>query len=176
LQQIDENIFGATWNITQIATAEDLITKSVTVDSVVYISGQVFGYEFTEENPGAGWWMWPETIPGGTAIDPGTGAIFRTLPYTGEKTSDEFYSDDYEGGLFLSNNTPEKGYTAPCAELIISDVHDVTGTDAEVIGHEYYNMMGQRLPDEPTYGIYIDKVLKADGTFSVIKKLYLREQ
>ncbi len=60
------------------------------------------------------WWMWPETVPGGTQIDPGagTGAIFKTVPYTGTKTSDEFYSDDYEGGLFFSNNTPEKGYTA----------------------------------------------------------------
>ncbi len=118
LKQIGENIFAATWNIAQIATAEELITKSVTVDSVVYISGQVFGFEFTEDNPGAGWWMWPATIPGGTAIDPGTGnAIFKTLPYTGTKTSDEFYSDDYEGGLFFSNNTPEKGYTLPCAGM-----------------------------------------------------------
>ncbi len=117
LKQIDQNIFAATWNISQIATSEELITKSVTVDSVVYITGQVFGYEFTEDNPGAGWWLWPESISEGTAIDPGTGAIFRTLPYTGTKTSDEFYSDDYEGGLFFSNNTPEKGYTLPCAGI-----------------------------------------------------------
>jgi hypothetical protein len=178
LKEIAPNIFGATWNIAQIATSEELKTKSVTVDSVVYIYGQVFGFEFTETNPAANWWMWPASVPGGTQIDPGagTGAIFKTVPYTGTKTSAEFYSDDYVGGLFLSNNTPEKGYTVPCPELVPSGNHDVTGTSAKVIGHEYYNMMGQRLPDEPTSGIYIDKVLKADGTFSVIKKLYLREQ
>jgi hypothetical protein len=178
LKEIAPNIFGATWNIAQIATSEELKTKSVTVDSVVYIYGQVFGFEFTETNPAASWWMWPASVPGGTQIDPGagTGAIFKTVPYTGTKTSAEFYSDDYIGGLFLSNNTPEKGYTVPCPELVPNGNHDVTGTNAKVIGHEYYNMMGQRLPDEPTYGIYIDKVLKADGTYSVIKKLYLREQ
>lgn len=177
LKQIDENIYGATWNIAQIATAEELLAKSVTIDSVVFIYGQVFGFEFTADNPGANWWMWPETIPGGTAIDPGagTGAIFKTLPYTGTKTSDEFYSDDYEGGLFFSNNTPEKGYTLPCAGVTTS-VPDVIVTDANVIGHEFYNTMGQRLPKEPSTGFFIHKILKSDGTSVVIKKFNFREQ
>jgi hypothetical protein len=147
------------------------------IDSVVYIYGQVFGFEFTETNPGANWWMWPESVPVGTQIDPGagTGAIFKTIPYTGTKTSDEFSSDEYVDGLFLSNNTAEKGYAPPCAELITS-VRDIIGTDAKVIGHEYYNVMGQRLPKAPLEGIYFDKMLKEDGTFVVVKKLYLREQ
>ncbi len=176
LQEIAPNIFGATWNITQMATAEELKTKSVTVDSVVFIYGQVFGFEFTADNPSANWWMWPEAIPGGTQIDPGTGSIFKTVPYTGTKTSAEFYSDQYVGGLFFSNNTPEKGYTVPCPELIPSSVDDVVGTGARVIGHEYYNLMGQRLPKEPSTGIFIDRILKADGTSVVIKKVSLREQ
>jgi hypothetical protein len=159
-----------------MATAEELKTKSVTVDSVVFIYGQVFGFEFTADNPGANWWMWPEAIPGGTQIDPGTGSIFKTVPYTGTKTSAEFYSDQYVGGLFLSNNTPEKGYTVPCPELIPSSVDDLVGTGARVIGHEYYNLMGQRLPKEPSTGIFIDRILKADGTSVVIKKVSLREQ
>jgi hypothetical protein len=177
LKQISGNIYGATWNIAQIATAEALINNSVMVDSVVYIYGQVFGYEFTDENPGANWWMWPESIPGGTAIDPGagTGAIFKTLPYTGTKTSEEFWSDAYVGGLFFSNNTPEKGYTVPCAELITS-VPEIVIPDAKVIGHEYYNIMGQRLPKEPLKGFYFDKMLKDDGTYKVIKKVNLREE
>jgi len=169
LKQINGNIYGATWNITQMATGADLIANSVMTDSVVYIYGQVFGFEFTADNPGAGWWMWPDGVAEGTAIDPGTGAIFRTLPYTGTKTSTEFYSDDYEGGLFFSNNTPEKGYTLPCPTP--TDIHDVIAKPAaEVIGHEYYNTLGVKLQQEPRTGIYIHKILKAGGTFEVIKQ------
>jgi hypothetical protein len=178
LKEIAPNIFGATWNITQIATSEELKTKSVTVDSVVFVYGQVFGFEFTADNPGANWWMWPEAIPGGTQIDPGagTGAIFKTIPYTGTKTSEVFYSDEYVGGLFLSNNTPEKGYTVPCGEKIPTAVPDVIGSGAKVIGNEYYNMVGQKLPKEPTTGLYIHKILKADGTSVVIKKFNLEDR
>ncbi len=180
LKKLKDNVYGATWNIIQMASTMD--TAAATgIDSVVYIYGQVFGYEYSNDNPtadgGSRWWMWPETIPGGTAIDPGagTGAIFKTIPYTGTKTSDELYSDDYEGGLFFSNNTPEKGYTLPCPEIVISSDPQIIGKDAKVIGNEYYNMMGQRLPDEPTTGFYIHKILKSDGTSVVIKKLSLRE-
>ena len=118
LKQISGNIYGATWNMVQMANTMNVDTATQT-DVVTFVLGQVFGYEFTETSPGAGWWMWPESVPEGTNIDPGTesGAIFKTVPYTGTKTGEEFYSDDYVGGLFLSNNTPEKGYTAPCAEL-----------------------------------------------------------
>ncbi len=167
LKQIDENIFAATWNIIQMATSMNVGSATV-MDSVVNIYGQVFGFEFTAVNPGTGWWMWPEEIPEGTAIDPGTGAIFRTLPYTSTKTSPEIWSDDYEGGLFFSNNTPEKGYTLPC---MIST--RIAGrefkTDAKVIGHEYYNILGIRLPGEPLSGFYIHRMLKEDGTSEVVK-------
>lgn len=177
LKQISGNIYGATWNLIQMASTMN-VASATGIDSIVYIYGQVFGFEFTETSPGANWWMWPATIPGGTAIDPGagTGAIFKTVPYTGTKTSAEFYSDEYVGGLFFSNNTPEKGYTLPCPDKIPTAVPDVVGTGAKVIGHEFYNMMGQRLPDEPSTGLYIDKILKADGTSVVLKKIYLREQ
>lgn len=168
LKQISGNIYGATWNIIQMASTMN-VASAKGIDSVVYIYGQVFGFEFTSTNPGAGWWMWPESIPGGTAIDPGTGSIFKTLPYTGTKTSTEFYSDDYEGGLFFSNNTPEKGYTLPCST--VTDIYDVDVKPSdEVIGHEYYNTLGVKLQKEPRSGIYIHKMLKADGTFEVIKQ------
>ncbi|RPI45972.1 MAG: hypothetical protein EHM46_01140, partial [Bacteroidetes bacterium] len=148
LKQIDENIFAATWNIIQMASTMN-VESATGVDSVVYIYGQVFGFEFTDDNPGAGWWLWPAEIPAATQIDPGVGnsAIFRTLAYTGTKTSTEIYSDDYEGGLFLSNNTPEKGYTIPCA--LSTSIPEIFQPDAEIIGHEYYTIMGVRLQIEP---------------------------
>jgi hypothetical protein len=166
LKQISGNIYGATWNIIQMATTMD-VASATGIDSVLYVYGQVFGFEFTADNPGAGWWMWPDGVAEATAIDPGTGAIFRTLPYTGTKTSDVFYSDDYDGGLFLSNNTPEKGYTVPC--IIGTGISDRIKADVAVIGHEYYNMMGAKLSREPERGVYIHKILKADGTFEAKK-------
>lgn len=166
LKQISGNIFGATWNIKQIASTMN-VTAATGIDSVVFIYGQVFGFEFTATNPGAGWWMWPAEIPGGTAIDPGTGAIFKTLPYTGTKTSAEFYSDDYEGGLFFSNNTPEKGYTLPCA--VVTAISDIAKPESPVISHEYYNVQGARLSKEPETGLFIHRTIKADGTSESVK-------
>ena len=168
LKQIKENVYAATWNIIQMATNMN-VGSATGVDSVVYIYGQVFGYEFTVNNPGAGWWMWPAGIPAATAIDPGTGAIFRTLPYTGNNTSPEVWSDDYEGGLFFSNNQPEKGYTLPCA-VSVTGIDELIKAGPQIIGHEYFDIIGKRLVQEPRQGLYIHRMLKEDGTSEVVKK------
>ena len=166
LKQISGNIYGATWNIIQMASTMN-VTSATGIDSVVYIYGQVFGFEYTSDNPGAGWWMWPPEIPAATQIDPGTGAIFRTLPYTGTKTSAEVWSDDYEGGLFFSNNTPEKGYTLPC--MVVTGVSDFIKADAPVVANEYYNILGVKLSREPVSGLYIHRAIKADGSSETTK-------
>lgn len=168
LKQISGNIYGATWNITQMATTMN-VPFATGIDSVVYVYGQVFGFEFTSTDPGAGWWLWPAGVPVATAIDPGTGAIFKTLPYTGTKTSDEFFSDDVEGGLFLSNNTPEKGYTVPCA--FATGIADQLKNDSPVVGHEYYNLQGVKLSKAPQKGLYIHKAIKADGSSVTTKEI-----
>lgn len=173
LKQVEENVYAATWNIVQMASNMNVVSATG-IDSVVYIYGQVFGYEYTEDNPGAGWWMWPEGIEAATAIDPGTGAIFRTLPYTGEKTSPEIWSDDHEGGLFFSNNQPEKGYTLPCPDSA-TGINELIGADPQVIGHEYFDILGKRLLKEPSQGLYIHRILKADGTSEVVKKYKIIE-
>jgi hypothetical protein len=173
LKQISGNVFGATWNLIQMASTMD-VDKATGTDSILYIYGQVFGFEFTADNPGAGWWMWPDGMDV-VAIDPGTGSIFKTLPYTGTKTSDEFYSDDYDGGLFLSNNTPEKGYSVPCAQSSATAVTDFIKVEAEIIGHEYFNLLGQKLQKEPHQGLFIHRILKADGTSEVLKEFKIRE-
>ncbi|MCB8994127.1 MAG: hypothetical protein H6538_00805 [Bacteroidales bacterium] len=172
LKQIQGNIYGATWNIKQMASTMN-VASATGIDSVVYIYGQVFGFEFTADNPGAGWWMWPAEIAAGTAIDPGTGAIFRTLPYTGTKGSPEFYSDDYEGGLFFSNNTPEKGYTLPCP--IVTGISNKIKSESPVVSHEYYNIQGVRLPKAPQSGLFIHKAIKADGSFVSTRELIISE-
>lgn len=106
--------------------------------------------------------MWPAEIPGASVVDPGTGSIFKTLPYSGTKTSAEFYSDDYEGGLFFSNNTPEKGYTLPC--VVVTAIHDIIKSESPVIRNEYYNIQGAKLSREPERGMFIHRAIKADGT------------
>ena len=169
LKQISGNIYGATWNIKQIALPAMDVAAATTKDAVTFINGQLFGYEFTTTSPGANWWMWPATIPAGTPVDPGTGAIFKTLPYTGTKTSSEFYSDEYEGGLFFSNNTPVKGYTLPCT--IVTGTAGQIKSDARIIGHEYYNLQGVKLFRAPKKGLYIHKVLKSDGSSVSTKEL-----
>lgn len=172
LKQISENVYAATWNIIQMASTMD-VSAATGIDSIVYIYGQVFGFEFTDDNPGAGWWMWPDEISAGTAIDPGTGAIFRTLPYTGENTSPEIWSDDYEGGLFFSNNAPVQGYTLPCPQA--TGVIDVIEREAEIIGHEFYNILGVQLREEPRQGLYIHRIIRADGTAEAVKIFKLKE-
>ena len=172
LKKITGNIYGATWNIIQMASTMN-VTKATGIDSIVYIYGQVFGFEYTATNPGAGWWMWPPEIPAATPVDPGAGAIFKTLKYTKTKTSAEFYSDDYEGGLFWSNNTPEKGYTLPC--VVATTVREIEKSDSPVIRTEFYNIQGARLQREPQTGVYIRRVLKADGTSESTKMVKLQK-
>ncbi len=168
LKQIKGNVFGATWNIAQMASTMD-VAAATGIDSVLYVYGQVFGFEFTADNPGAGWWMWPAEIEGGTAINPGTGSIFRTLPYTGKKTSAELWSDDYDGGLFLSNNTPEKGYSVPCALTTGINDLEISNSDSPIIRHEYYNIQGARLGKEPQRGMYIHRIMRANGSSESVK-------
>lgn len=170
LKQIGDNIYAATWDLVQMATDMD-VTAATGIDSIVYVYGQVFGFEFTADNPGAGWWMWPAEIPAATQIDPGagSGAIFRTLPYTGTKTSAELWSDDYEGGLFFSNNTPEKGYTLPC--MVTTGIENITKSKAPIIRHEYYNIQGAKLTRIPANGLYIHKMIRSDGSIEAVKEI-----
>lgn len=169
LKQIKGNIYGATWNIRQMAAANFKLAEATTKDAETFVNGQVFGYEFTETNPGAGWWMWPSEVPAGTAIDPGTGSIFKTMPYTGSKTSPEFFSDDVPGGLFFSNNTPEKGYTLPCT--IPTAISGQIKAQVPVVDHEYYNLQGVKLSKAPQKGLYIHKAIKADGSAITTKEI-----
>jgi hypothetical protein len=48
--------------------------------------------------------------------------LFAFAPYTGTKTSDEFYADDYEEGIY---NSEEKGYAAPCVDASTTAVENV---------------------------------------------------
>lgn len=113
MKQIKGNIWGMTVNYAQIFSNPDVLASDVLkADSVLYIYGQIFGFEFTEDNPGAGWWMWEDQAVDVTQA-PGSDCLFAFVPYTGTKTSPEFYGDDYEESIYGSG---EKGFAAPCVD------------------------------------------------------------
>jgi hypothetical protein len=169
LKQIKGNVYGATWNIMQLATTLD-VAKATEQGAQTYVYGQLFGFEYTSDNPGAGWWMWPSTVAVGSNVDPGTesGATFITLPYTGTKTSAEFYNDDYGNELF-GTNYPIKGYAPACA--VSTGVENIISSDLPVSSYEYYNLQGAKLVKEPEEGLFIEKAIRIDGSFSTKKIL-----
>lgn len=111
LKQIDGNIYGMTINLAQqVVNTEKLQSDVLKTDSVLYVYGQLFGFEFTADAPGAGWWMWEDQPIENTQVA-GSDCFFAFPPYTGTKTSEEFYTDDFEESMF---GFAEKGYAAPC--------------------------------------------------------------
>ena len=113
LKQISGNIYGMTVNYAQIFTDKDKLAAEVTQkDSTLCVYGQIFGFEFTAEEAGAGWWMW-EGQEMATTQAPCADCLFAFAKYTGTKTSDEFYGDDFEEPMF---GFKEQGYAAPCVK------------------------------------------------------------
>lgn len=159
LKQISGNIYGATWILKSHYTNDSVKALVSMVDSVIYVHGQLFGFEFTDDNPGAAWWQWDNNAVEETMAD-GSDCLFATLPYTGEKTSTEFYGDD-EGfpdmfGFGLA------GYGAPCLPEETSALENVNLT-FDVVGVEYYNILGQKISELPQNGIYVKTMTLSNG-------------
>ena len=112
LKRINGNIWGMTVNYAQIATGD--FSESLKKDSILYVYAQIFGFEYTADNPGAGWWMWADQEVATTQAD-GSDCLFTFAPYTGEKTSAELYADDFEDGDIYGFEVT--GYAAPCVDL-----------------------------------------------------------
>lgn len=126
MKQINGNIWGMTVNYAQIFTnAEVLASDVLKADSVLYIYGQIFGFEYTATEAGAGWWMWEGSTGEGVTLAPDADCLFAFLPYTGTKTSPEFFGDDFEEGIY---GFGEKGYAAPC--VLATALEDITVDNA----------------------------------------------
>ena len=121
MKQIKGNIWGMTVNYVQLFPDQSVLVDVLKTDSVLYVSAQIFGFEYTEDNPGAGWWMWADQNIDETKVS-GSDCLFAFAPYTGTKTSAEFYADDYEEGIYGSE---EKGYAAPCVDASTTAVENV---------------------------------------------------
>lgn len=125
MKQINGNIWGMTVNYAQIfSNAEVLANDILKKDTIVMVEAQIFGFEYTATEAGAGWWMW-EDQPIATTVAPGSDVLFAFLPYTGTKTSPEFFGDDFEEGIY---GFGEKGYAAPC--VLATALEDITVDNA----------------------------------------------
>ena len=86
-----------------------------------------------------------------------------TLPYTGTKTGDEFYKNDYDDSNFFPGGFNDwQGYAAP--GVVPTAIGSKTVSSSPVVGYEYYNMVGQKLAVAPVKGLYIERIVRADGT------------
>ncbi len=155
LKQINGNIYGMTCNFKQVMVDP---SKAIMKDSIVYVYGQIFVFEFTSDNPGAGWWMWDVNEVNSTQAD-GADCLFAFAPYTGNKTSEDLYSDDYEDGNMFNQNVT--GYAAPC--ILSTGVEDVVSADIKPVAVEYYNVLGARLSEVPVEGVFIRTSIYDNG-------------
>jgi hypothetical protein len=113
LKQINGNIWGTTCNFAQLMVNPTEAPKATMKDSVVYVYAQFFGFEYTNDNPGVGWWMWDGNDVAESKAD-GSDCLFAFAKYTGTKTSPELYADDYPDGDIYGFAI--KGYAAPCVD------------------------------------------------------------
>ena len=155
MKQISGNIWGMTVNYNQIATGD--FSESLKKDSVLYVYAQIFGFEYTADNPGAGWWMWTGEVA--TTQADGADCLFTFAPYTGTKTSEELYADDYDNGNIYGFEVT--GYAAPCLEEATA-VEDLNG-NLNVVAVEYYNILGMRLNAAPENGVYVKTSVLENG-------------
>ena len=169
-QKIKDNIYGATINFYQFGTSRFLdgwfgpnadytVYKSTTVGEATEFNADIFGFGFKEGNSGAEWWQEPQQ-----------GFLnFTTEAYTGTKTSPEFFKGDTDDADFFPGEFEDwAGYAAPGKAPTSIAGHAVS--DSPVVVYEYYNMLGQKL-STPTKGFYIEKAIKADGSFESNKML-----
>jgi len=125
LKQISGTIWGCTaaWAQAKEPTAD--WSEALMKDSVLYAYAQIFGFEYTATEAGAKWWLWDENpIDLTKAPASPDDALFAFAPYTGTKTTDDFYSDDFEEGIY---GFKIKGYAAPCVTLP-TGIAEITAT------------------------------------------------
>jgi hypothetical protein len=170
--KIKGNIYGCTLNFAQLITSRQNQLKllnvggtgetALTVGTSVTLNSNIFGFAFKDTDPGADWWQLP--------LQGVNGANLVTAPYTGTKTSAEFYKGDLDAvSTFFPNSFLDwMGYAAPCVDLH-TDVKTPVVTNSPIVGYEYYNLLGGRLLIKPESGMYIQKAIRENGTSATTK-------
>ena len=184
LMHIKDNVYGMTVNFFQQHTtrygdaglepnADFTEYACCTPGYVVTWNGNFFPFGWAADNPGAEWWDGIAT--------PIQGAFpFACAPYTGTKTSAEFFYGDLGGenecpwpgldpGAAHSMCDNWGGYAAPENYEAAASVTDITVEDAETVGVNLFNLQGQKLNAEPDHGMFIRQELKANGAVKAVK-------
>jgi hypothetical protein len=102
--------------------------------------------------------MWGSQEVATTQAD-GSDCLFTFAPYTGTKTSEDLYADDYDDGDIFGFAVT--GYAAPCIDALTA-VEDVE-VNFDVVAVEYYNILGMRLNAAPENGVYVKTSVLANG-------------
>lgn len=163
LFHIEGNVYGMTVNFKQLA-------EGIYADGPLgYVEGgtldacqpgvtttfgcNVFPFGWTAVSDGAEWWN--------AIAEPITTVWFTTLPYTGTKTSRDFYFDDFteEGQeVFPGCNAvyTDKGWAMPQYYLEALGASSVGSIDidSKAANVEYFNLQGVKVLN-PGQGIYI---------------------
>jgi len=121
-KQINGTIYGMTLSLSQAMVNPTESPKATMVDSIVYVWGQVFGFEYTADNAGAKWWQWDGNPEGQNTFAPGSdGALFATRPYVAGRGVDDFYANDFDEDMYGMDS---QGYAAPCVFNDLSAVQN----------------------------------------------------
>lgn len=124
-KQINGTIYGMTLCLSQAMVNPTEAPKAVMKDSVVYVYGQVFGFEYTADNAGAKWWQWDGNPEGLTHAPLSDDALFASLPFAAGRASEDFYANDFDEDMFGMDS---HGYAAPC---VLNDVSAVEHAKVE---------------------------------------------
>lgn len=166
---IKDNVYGITVNLYQVMTSEEKV-GAIVAGEPLSVDGMLFGFEYTADNPGAGWWMWGGN-PEGNTLAEGSEHFFACAPYTGTKISEEFFADDFVEPIFGYGNE-FAGYAAPCATPISDGIENIDA--AEVVSVTYFDVLGNQLQEAPITGLYIKSSLLTNGQ-TVREKVWLQK-
>lgn len=174
LFHIEGNIYGAVFNLFQLAqgrykdtcfglyqeNGEDCY-DALQPGAVVTFGANHFGFGWSASNPGEEWWD--------AIAAPITNLWFHTAPYTGTRTSADFYFDEFtEGPAFegCESTYTDKGYAKP------EFINDLAGVESVIAGDdnapvEYFNLQGMKV-NNPESGLYI--IRKGNKASKVVLK------
>lgn len=158
MKPITGDIYGATWNMVQLANTLN-VEEATEIGVEAYVTGAIFGFEYTATNAGAQWWIDPIDLD--PFAEDGQQPFFKTLPYTGTKTGGEFYNDDYPG--LFEQDFKIAGYAPACAS-IVTGLKEVQFDAADVVATEFYTLQGVKLNTEPQQGLYIKTYILSNGS------------
>ena len=158
---IEGNVYGMCFNIFQYASGlyKDGPLGYVSATeydccqpgAVTTFGCNVFPFGYSADNQGIEWWD--------AIATPITTVWFNTAPYTGTKTSPDFYFDDYTTGEAFpgcaDSKNSDKGWCKPeFYKNVTSGINDVIIDNNDNAPVEYYNLQGV-LVNNPENGMYI---------------------